>query len=98
MVAKSVEAKKTIGEWQIARWWRWQNKYMVCRNMIGHYKAKTKWKNLKFNGFSKLPLIEKVFTWKKNRKIEHGQTNVANQKKVHIDQSWKCIKSNKAIN
>jgi hypothetical protein len=35
---------------------------MVCRNMIGHYKAKTKWKNLKFNGFSKLPLIEKVFT------------------------------------
>jgi hypothetical protein len=49
-------------------------------------------------GFSKLPLIEKNITWKKNGKIEHGQTNVANQEKVHIDQSWKCIKNNEAIN
>ncbi len=61
---------------------------MVCRNMIGHYKAKTKWQNLKFYGVFKVAITKKKFSCeKKNGKIEHGQTNVANQKKVHIDQS-----------
>jgi hypothetical protein len=56
--------------------------------MIGHYKAKTKWQNLKFYGVFKVAITKKKFSCeKKNGKIEHGQTNVANQKKVHIDQS-----------
>jgi hypothetical protein len=48
---------------------------MVCKNMIGHYKTKTKWQNIKFNGVFKV-----VINRKKNsneRKME--KLNMAKQ-------------------
>ncbi len=68
MVAKSVEAKNAIGKWQIARWWRWQNTYMVCKNMIGHYKTKTKSQNIKFNGVFKVAINRKKIRMKEKWK------------------------------
>ncbi len=41
---------------------------MVCRNMIGHYKAKTKWQNVKFYGVFKVAIKKKNYHVKKKWK------------------------------
>ncbi len=54
---------------------------MVCRNMIGHYKAKIKWQNLMFNGVFKVAINRKSFHIKEKWKNRTWSNKCGKSKK-----------------